>query len=171
MGSKSGESDENIRPRFAEFVRELRDITESASDLLNGNLHNGDYSGTTRNLTRRNRKAYLRAAQIAYDLRRQRAKIFQDPALFGEPAWDMLLDLYIADLKGKALSVTDACIGSAVPSTTALRWIAIIQEAGLVAREEDPKDARRFYLHLTDKGSSLMQAYFDMTLNQVQTVT
>lgn len=155
-----------MRSRLADIVRELTELTESASNILNDENNFKDFANTQRHLSRRSRKAYLRTAQIAYSLRRQRTEIFRNSALFGEPAWDMLLDFYIAELKGKALSVTDACIGSAVPATTALRWISILQESGLVAREEDPKDARRVYLHLTQHGSTLMQTYFDHTLNQ-----
>ena len=38
--------------------------------------------------------------------------------LFGEPAWDILLDLYIANVENKPVSVSSACIGSAAPPTT-----------------------------------------------------
>src|SRR5438067_13561168 len=40
--------------------------------------------------------------------RRQREKIFGDE-LFGEPAWDILLELFSAELAQRKLSVSGAC--------------------------------------------------------------
>src|SRR3546814_5777917 len=56
--------------------------------------------------------------------RQLRARFF-DPALFGDPAWDMLLDLTAARAEHNRVSVTSLCIASGVPLTTALRWIEI----------------------------------------------
>ncbi len=117
---------------------------------------------------RRSEKALLKAAKLTYNLRRSRSKLFKDDSLFGEPAWDILLDLFIADLKGVKLSITDACIGSAVPNTTALRWITILQQAELLTREGDPRDARRAYLTLTERGYTLMQSYFEQALDLLE---
>ena len=64
---------------------------------------------------------HLALARKAYALRRKRAALFGNPDLFGEPAWDILLDLYIAAGEGKPVSVSSACIGSAAPATTGLR--------------------------------------------------
>ena len=97
-------------------------------------------------------------ARHIYRTRLIRARVFGDDGLFGEPAWDILLDLYLAETDGKQLSVTAACIGSAVPASTALRWIVVLEERGLVARRGDPRDARRIFLHLTDRGRERMEA-------------
>jgi len=86
---------------------------------------------------------WLRHARRTYRNRRSRNALFADEALFGEPAWDLLLDLFIAAKERKRVPVTSACIGAAVPTTTALRWLAVLEERGLVLREADPCDARR----------------------------
>ena len=99
-------------------------------------------------------------ARAIYRGRRLRAQLLGDEGLFGEPAWDLLLDLFIAEAEGKRLSVTAACIGAAVPTSTALRWIVILETRGLVRRENDPADARRVFLHLTDDGQRKLTAYF-----------
>lgn len=99
-------------------------------------------------------------ARRFYRSRRLRPRVFADDALFGEPAWDMLLDLFIAEADGKRLSVTAACIGSAVPTSTALRWLIILEDRGLVRRENDPTDARRVFLQLTGDGYAKMANYF-----------
>lgn len=102
---------------------------------------------------------WLELARRTYADRRRRTKLFE-PNLFGEPAWDMLLDLFIAAKEGKRVSVTSACIGSDVPATTALRWIAVLESQGLVLREDDPKDARRAFIHLSADAYSRMIDFF-----------
>ncbi|WP_156839397.1 MarR family transcriptional regulator [Novosphingobium aquimarinum] len=64
-------------------------------------------------------------ARQAYADRRRRPKIFANEDLFGEPAWDILLDLFIAEKERRRVSVTSACIGSAVPSTKVSRSIIL----------------------------------------------
>lgn len=101
----------------------------------------------------------LALARDIYTSRRQRARVFDAEALFGEPAWDILLDLFIARFSDKPLSVTAACIGAAVPTSTGLRWLAILEDQGLVRRASDPRDARRVFLHLTETGLERMTTY------------
>ncbi|HUD30059.1 MAG TPA: MarR family transcriptional regulator [Novosphingobium sp.] len=103
---------------------------------------------------------WVELARQKYDDRRRRNKIFRSEDLFGEPAWDILLDLFIATKERRRVSVTSACIGSAVPSTTALRWIAILGKQGLLVREADPGDARRVYVKLSARGYAAMLEYF-----------
>ena len=102
---------------------------------------------------------WLELARRTYADRRRRDKLFQ-PGLFGEPAWDILLDLFISAKEGKKVSVTSACIGSAVPTPTALRWIAVLESQGHALREDDPKDARRAFLHLSADAYARMIDYF-----------
>jgi hypothetical protein len=104
---------------------------------------------------------YLALARKTYSLRRKRAAIFGNPELFGEPAWDILLDLYIAYAEGKPVSVSSACIGSAAPPTTGLRWLGVLADEGLVLRENDPEDNRRVLVRLTPRGISAMERFFD----------
>ena len=82
-------------------------------------------------------------------VRRDRARYF--PAdLFADPAWDMLLDLTAARLEGKQEPVSSLCIAADVPTTTALRWVRSLTDAGLIERQADPFDARRSHVRLTD---------------------
>jgi predicted transcriptional regulator len=95
----------------------------------------------------------------AYAERRLRDKIFGDGSLFGEPAWDILLDIANAEVAGKRLSVTSVCIGACVPATTALRWLKILETKGLIFREGDGADARRSYVRLTATGYMKIELY------------
>lgn len=110
---------------------------------------------------------WLKLARQAYEDRRRRNKIFGSGELFGEPAWDILLDLFIAAKERRAVSVTSACIGSAVPSTTALRWISILESQGLLVRKPDESDGRRFHLSLSQRGYSAMVEYFSASSKAV----
>lgn len=80
--------------------------------------------------------------------------------LFEDPAWDMLLDLFAAELERAQVSVSSLCIAAAVAPTTALRWIARMTEAGLFERQPDPFDRRRAFLGLSDRASLGMRNYF-----------
>lgn len=90
--------------------------------------------------------------KMLYQERRLRADLFDDPDLFGEPAWDILLDLAVHEGQGRPLSVTGACIGSGVAPTTALRWVNVLEKKGFIQRSPDPLDHRRVYLILTQLG-------------------
>lgn len=104
--------------------------------------------------------AWAEVARSAYRQRRRRQELFSDPTLFGEPAWDIMLDLFIAAKERKRLPVTSACIGAAVPATTALRWLTVLEDKGLIVRENDTADARRVFVRLSSDGYEKMVAYF-----------
>jgi DNA-binding MarR family transcriptional regulator len=92
-------------------------------------------------------------------LRRMREQHF--PAdLFADPGWDILLDLYAAKQEGKAVSVSSLCIAAAVPPTTALRWITTMTEHGALVRRQDPNDARRVFIELSEDSEERLQAFF-----------
>ena len=95
----------------------------------------------------------LKFAEALYATRRRREAYFSNQSLFGEPAWDLLLDLFIAQSRSKRVSVSGACIAASVPATTGLRWISVLENEGLVERHHDPADARRAWLKLTLRGA------------------
>lgn len=72
--------------------------------------------------------------------------------LVANPAWDMLLDLFLAQERNEPICVTSLCYASHVPPTTALRWIGVLVDDGLVFRRQDREDKRRSYVLLTDAG-------------------
>ena len=90
--------------------------------------------------------------------RRLRDQFFGE-GLFEEPAWDMLLDLYAAELEHTRVSVSSLCIAAAVAPTTALRWIAKLTENGMMVRQPDPIDRRRAFIALAPSASSAMRGY------------
>jgi DNA-binding MarR family transcriptional regulator len=107
----------------------------------------------------RDSDVWLLVAEDIYRERQRRRDFFSDD-LFGEPAWDMLLDLYIAEKRNRRVSVTAACLGANAPGTTALRWLQQLEERGLAVRDADPKDARRSFVRLSEEGYARMTDYF-----------
>ncbi len=103
----------------------------------------------------------LEAALMAYEQRRSRAKHLQDEEIFGEPAWDILLDLYAHQAQNEQVSVKSACIGSGAPATTALRWLSVLEAKGLVRSLDDPSDNRRRLIRLTPEGYEAMTRYLN----------
>ncbi|MCE7795428.1 MarR family transcriptional regulator [Sphingobium sufflavum] len=92
-------------------------------------------------------------------VRRMRDR-FLPGELFADPAWDMMLDLMGARLDGKAVSVSSLCIAAAVPPTTALRWISQLTERGIFQRRNDPADARRVFISLSDEAAERLTGWF-----------
>lgn len=89
-------------------------------------------------------------ARKVYRLRRRRENVFSSsPELFCDPAWDLLLDLFIREGERRTTSITAACIGANVPVTTGLRWINRLIDLGYAVRNADAKDGRRGFLSLT----------------------
>lgn len=86
----------------------------------------------------------------------RRAVHFPD-ALFGEPAWDILLDLYVHACKGQEVSVSSACIAAQVPPTTGLRWIGLLEGEGLIGRRPSQRDRRTVILDLTADGRARIE--------------
>lgn len=108
-----------------------------------------DDSGT---VTSRDVREVIRA-------RRLRDQFFER-GMFEDPAWDMLLDLFAAELEQTQVSVSSLCIAAAVAPTTALRWIAKMTDAGVFVRHADPFDKRRAFMALSPKAHDGMRDYF-----------
>jgi DNA-binding MarR family transcriptional regulator len=130
---------------------ELQQIAQEAP-AVERHIHPGRYLSEVRDAN------VARAIEIYRSRRRRDAAFGEDADLFGEPAWDILLDLLDADAHGRRISVTSASLASSVPATTGLRMIAILEERGLVVRTDDPLDRRRSHVSLTTKGRAVMQA-------------
>lgn len=82
-----------------------------------------------------------------------------DPALFANPGLDIMLYLFAEGARGDGVT-TNACCGAAsVPRTTALRWIKLLADRGLVTSSGDASDRRVTMLHLTDNGRAHIGAW------------
>jgi hypothetical protein len=96
-------------------------------------------------------------ARKAYADRRRRAGLPGMAGLFGEPAWDILLDLFIAARESRRVSLANACASAAVPEASALRWIAILERRGLIVGNGPDHDR---YLKLSPETCENLVDYF-----------
>lgn len=104
------------------------------------------------------RQQLLAKARLVLSSRRAREAYFSRD-LFGEPAWEILLALYVTEDAGArfTLSKLAECIG--VPLSTAVRWVNTLEESGLVGRLDHPTDRRIIFVRLLDKGRKALDAY------------
>ena len=89
------------------------------------------------------------ARQLHRERRLRDAALSAD--LFGEPAWDILLDLFASELEGRTVRVSSACIAAAVPASTALRYLNEMERRGLLIRSPSPGDKRGQHIRLSDQ--------------------
>ncbi len=144
--------------RVSRIARTLAETTDTAPGLGRLRSPTDDFHPTPRAVATA-APVTARAVRAVIAGRRLRDR-FLDPDLFGEPAWDMLLDLYAARLEHARVSVSSLCIAAAVPSTTALRWLRTLTESGLVERRPDPHDKRRVFIELGEDAAAGMNGYF-----------
>lgn len=81
--------------------------------------------------------------------------------LLVDPAWDMMLDLFIAAGTGEDLYVKDIILLSGGSAGSVMRRIDRLQEAGLITRHLSPDDHRRVRVDLTDDGHAAMAAMLE----------
>jgi predicted transcriptional regulator len=86
--------------------------------------------------------------------------------LFGEPAWDMLLDLFIQKVAGRRVSSGSLCLGANVPLTTGLRYIELLEDDGLVRRYTPADDKRLALVEYTPDGYKRMREYLSLAMTR-----
>lgn len=100
-------------------------------------------------------------ARRVFRLRRMRDQAF-GPDLFGEPAWDLLLDLYIATSEPRPASVIAASIAASIAADD-VRWLNLLEEQGLVERVDAGKEMSRAIVALSaaafDQMTRLLQEH------------
>lgn len=108
------------------------------------------------------RDGALDEARRIWRSRRERERIFGS-VLASDPAWEILLDLFIARGEGRNVTVRSAAAATSVPEATVLRCIAHLVEAKLLARQPRPADPDNIYLMLTDRAMEMMSEYLGRT--------
>ena len=79
--------------------------------------------------------------------------------LFHEPAWDMLLALFVARDDRQPMNIKALVSMSDAPVTTSQRWIEHLHKLKLIDRVIDPADRRRVEISLSHAGDQAMRAY------------
>lgn len=104
-------------------------------------------------------------------INRQKRAEFLPGELFSDPVWDILLDLAVAYIDGRPIPVSSACIASGAPISTALRRIRELTDAGMIVRWQDPDDARRDMVSLTEESMERMRRYARDLVQRLNNVT
>ena len=91
--------------------------------------------------------------------RKLRSGLF-DPNLFGEPAWDILLSLYVIHNDRRRMSIRALAEHCDLPLTTMQRWLDYLSQRDLVRRLSNPADHRVVDIELSEQGRAKMHAYF-----------
>jgi DNA-binding MarR family transcriptional regulator len=103
--------------------------------------------------------AQIKRVRTAIRARSSRTDFF-NARLFSDPAWDILLELYLSELLQRRISVSALGGSGGIAPTTVLRWLDILRTNGLIERTDDPLDARRVFVSLSPKASKAMHDYF-----------
>jgi DNA repair protein RadC len=89
-----------------------------------------------------------------------RQQLLGSPELFGDPAWEMLVDLFIHECERKPISVSALCVTPSIPMSSAIRLCQKLSDAGMIVRIPDLYDGRRTFVRLSPGTSHLIRAYF-----------
>lgn len=98
------------------------------------------------------------AAKIQFSRNLRRKEL--DESILGEPAWDILLALFVIDNDKRRLSIGELARTTHIPQTTMVRWVTALEERELAKKRPNPFDQRVVHVELTDKGRRSMESYF-----------
>ena len=98
-------------------------------------------------------------AEALYVGRRIRDGLFPRN-VFSEPAWDILLALFLAKRSGKSLEIDAVFYECAIPVATGRRFVNYLAESDLVEIDDD-RGAPHCVLSAT--GSRLLRRFFELT--------
>lgn len=138
-------SDQLNRVRLHDLAAQLRAMSDNLASLA-------EEAGDKR--TNTDLAAYVTAIIHA---RRLREKAL-GADLFFDPAWDIMLTLFLAKLDDRPLRVTDLGVVP-VAATTLLRWISNLEAAGIVVRTGSSVLGRRAGVTLSDQTMKRMTDY------------
>jgi DNA-binding MarR family transcriptional regulator len=102
------------------------------------------------------RTELIARAETIFRERRRRSRFF-NRSMFAEPAWDMVLAVYI--MQGHPVNIATLVSMVDVPQTTALRWLQYLEKERFVRREPDPDDRRQVSVRLLNHGFARIEAY------------
>jgi len=151
---------------LAHKIEDLRAIGARLFELLNEVASDAGLA-----LSTPRRHSDFSLAEVAQGILKQRRVRSEHLPLelFSEPAWDILLDLFIAVVEQQQISVSSACLATVVPATTALRWLDILQHQGLVERYPSADDKRVTFVRLTNAGRNVLRGYLSAVCSQPAT--
>lgn len=134
--------------------------TISGKDPLRGR-DPGDAAALSRLDREIRRPGDARLAQVAADIlkrRRERTREFSS-SFFGEPAWEMLLELYVRESFGVSSTIAQLKPCLQVRASTLLRSLHRLADDGLVARMAHPLHDGTEFVELTARARQALERY------------
>ncbi|WP_343526043.1 hypothetical protein [Sphingomonas sp.] len=100
-------------------------------------------------------------ADIGQVIRAAREGIGQyfDHSLFADPAFDMLLFVFLEEEEGRMVETSACYRASGVPRTTAVRWINMLVSMGMFESAPHPTDRRLALLSLSEEARAGMRQW------------
>lgn len=102
--------------------------------------------------------------RVRQEIRRRKSRanlLGISPDIFSMPAWEILLELLLAELTGQKNQVTTVGLDTGIPQSTVQRWLAVLENLALVQRRRDRADKRRHWIGLTAKARQGLLQYFE----------
>ncbi len=150
----------NPKTGAAASVGDLKAVASLAGQIA-GEMHGSE--GAVPALGAANAEQLLR---LIWQIQAVRREVFPEDRL-PTASWEMLSELMSLELAGRRTSVGGLCLAASCPVTTALRRIEELVEMGLIAKEQDPADARRQHVRLTASGRTKMEQFLTRVANEL----
>lgn len=116
-------------------------------------LHNSPGKASAKAASVENARATIRRRLL-------RRQLLDAPDLFGEPAWDMILDLFVHGGEGRPIAMSSVCVSAGIPFSSAMRLVQKLCDAGILRRVPDIFDGRRINLSIAPDVGHRLRAYF-----------
>jgi hypothetical protein len=162
---REGVSPDDLRS-LARVLTELAGAFDSTWSALSG--HPKSFWDTEAGRIEKNAAELAKLAKAAREAASERTQ-FLPREFFGEPAWEMLAELFIQFAAREKVSTKALTIVSGVPETTALRIIERLEAAKLIQKVPSSVDRRVTYIELTRPGliavGSALRAMFAKQIN------
>lgn len=162
MGADDKPILERIERVLAELSRSIGEADAKSNRGIDSEIH---HNGPDRSAPTEPHVASETNSRLAIATAWIRSRAARDEALgndlFFDPAWSILLELYIHHCRQTVVSITALCIAAKVPSSTGLRWVDLLERRGLVKRQPDPFDRRKIYATLVPEAVKKIEETLD----------
>lgn len=146
-----------------DLIKDLTAKLSAVAEEFNGRVaHAADPEPAGDGPSDRDLEAYAEAVLVERRMRRQ----FLPAELFHEPAWDMLLALFVSRDQRLPMNIKALVSMSDAPVTTSQRWIEHLHKLKLIDRVIDAADRRRVEISLSHAGDQQMKAYLRALLRR-----
>ena len=92
---------------------------------------------------------------------RQARNHFFPAHLFGEPVWDILLEMYVAEKKGYSINAQSASMATNAGEAVGLKAVHTLHSTGFVQRVADRFEPAKTNLELTPKAKDAMELWLE----------